>query len=180
MQSYRHQISGIFELPADASLVKATLLKRGIPESRISVTRCFADSFGSITADQCGDVYERVIIMACIGATTGIFIASFADLLIVNFYSAPLRVSSSLLLYSGLITGLIFGIILGAIMRDDQNKNNQPSQLPAKGYQCIRMCIKRKKMKLSVISYSKDETNVIAAVMHTKAHHYCDLQLISS
>jgi len=184
LNPYCHQISGIFEQKVNARLAKDALIKKGILESQISITQHLTNTFGSAPLAQSSYLGERMLVMSCIGAINGIFLACLAELALVTMDESLLHskwgISTMLLLCSGVTIGAIIGMLVGAMMRDDQANHHRLSQLPARGYQWIRMLMSKKKIKLSVMSYSIEQTAIVAEVMHHSAHDYCDLKILPS
>lgn len=184
MHSYRHQISGIFEQRSNAYKARDALIKTGIPVVQISITRRLASTGDTDQTDDGSDVYERVLVMACIGGVAGIFLASLTELVFVimdqNASHAEGGISSVAVLYSAVMMGIIIGAVAGVIMGDAQARQHPLSRGPALAYQSVRLWIGNKQMKLSVMTYSAKETEVVAAVMYLSAHDYCDLKLVSS
>ncbi|MDT7849673.1 hypothetical protein Q9292_08635 [Methylophilus sp. VKM B-3414] len=184
MPFYRHQISGVFEQLSQAHLVRAALINAGVPALQISISRRLARSVDLDQAEDGSEVAQRVLVMACIGAVAGILLASLAELGVM-LLAQPLRVadeglSSMRWLASGVIIGMLVGAIAGARMGDAQVMQTPVVRLPARIYAWLWRLIGNKPIQLCVITYSSQETAMVAAVMHLAAQDYCDLKLVSS
>ncbi len=122
--------------------------------------------------------------MSCIGAISGIFLACLVELALVIMDKSLLHsrwgVSTMLLLCLGIIIGTLTGMLVGVVMRDSQTNNHQPFKPPARGSQWIRMLMGNKKVMLSVMTYSIEQTAIVVEVMHHSAHDYCDLKILPS
>ncbi|AKR42346.1 hypothetical protein [Methylophilus sp. TWE2] len=184
MNSYRHHISGVFEQMLNARLAKDALIEKGILESQISITKHLTNTCGLEPNTQPSYLGERLLLMSCIGAINGIFLACLVELALVIMDKSLLHskwgVSTMFLLCSGVIIGTLTGMLVGAMMKDDRANHHRLSQLPARSYQWIRMLMSKKKIKLSVMTYSIEQTAIVAEVMHHSAHDYCDLKILPS
>jgi hypothetical protein len=184
LNSYRHHISGVFEQKFNARLVKDDLIKKGILDSQISITKHLTYTFGSDPIPQPDNLSERLLVMSCIGAISGIFLACLIELALVIMDQSLLHsrwgVSTMWLLCLGIIIGTLTGMLVGVVMGDSQTNNHQPSKPPARGFQWIHMLMGNKKVMLSVMTYSIEQTAIVVEVMHHSAHDYCDLKILPS
>jgi hypothetical protein len=168
MQPYQRHLSAVFQQHADALAAWEILAKQGVSTRQMRIDPSLPSLPLSAIAARSDRVFNNMLLLGGIGATTGILLASLAELALIATHapllSSGLTITTIALLGSGASLGMTLGAASGAMIRIS------PTTQMHGFYAWVHTLVGHRQMQLSVSTFSAAETAIVTKVMYPSAN----------